>query len=249
VEEARLYVIPASHPSIAVELMLEAKGIDYKRTDFMPVFSKGLLRGLGFPRNTVPAMKLDGEKVQGTGEIARELDRLVPEPPIFPHDPGKAAKLEEVEAWGDDEFQSMARRTLWNALRRDRSPLRSYSEGAKLGIPIGLAVKTAAPIVAASARFNKASDTAVRADLAALPAALDKIDAWIADGVIGGDQPNIGDYQIAPSVRLLMTLDDLRPFIENRPAGKLAMRLAPDYPGNAPPILPPEWLEPIRSVA
>ena len=31
--EARLYVDPASHPSIAARLMLEHKGIAYKRTD------------------------------------------------------------------------------------------------------------------------------------------------------------------------------------------------------------------------
>ena len=46
---ARLYVIPASHPSIAAQLMLEHKGIDYKRTDLLPVISKGALRAVGFP--------------------------------------------------------------------------------------------------------------------------------------------------------------------------------------------------------
>ena len=40
--DARLYVIPASHPSIAAQLMLEHKGIAYKRTDLLPVISKGV---------------------------------------------------------------------------------------------------------------------------------------------------------------------------------------------------------------
>ena len=43
-----------------------------------------------------------------------------------------------------------------------------------------------------------------------------------------------------------MTLDDLRPAIEGRPAGELAKRVVPDYPGHAPPILPAAWLEPLR---
>ena len=43
-----------------------------------------------------------------------------------------------------------------------------------------------------------------------------------------------------------MTLDDLRPAIENRPAGALAKRVVPDYPGQTPPILPAAWLEPLR---
>ena len=56
----RLYVIPASHPAIAAQLMLERKGIAYKRTDLLPVISKGALRAVGFPRQTVPALKIDG---------------------------------------------------------------------------------------------------------------------------------------------------------------------------------------------
>jgi glutathione S-transferase len=245
--EARLYVIPGSHPSMAARLMLEAKGIEYKRTDLMPVISKGVLRGLGFPRNTVPAIKLDGHKVQGTGEIARELDRLQPEPPLLPTDPAQRAEVEEAERFGDQELQPPVRAILWWALRKDKAPLRSYSEGAKLGIPIGLALKTAAPIVAASARFNEATDENVRRGLAALPAMLQKIDDWIAAGVIGGEQPNVADFQIAPSLRLAMTLDDLRPAIESRPAGELAKRLVPNYPGKTPPVLPPAWLQPLRS--
>jgi glutathione S-transferase len=245
--ETRLYVIPGSHPSMAARLMLETKGIPYKRTDLMPVVSKGVLRGLGFPRNTVPAIKIDGRKVQGTGEIARELDRLRPEPPLIPTDPAQRAAVEEAERFGDEELQPPVRAILWWALRKDKAPLRSYSEGAKLGIPIGLALKTAKPIVAASAHFNEATDENVRRGLAALPALLQQIDDWIAAGVIGGDKPNVADFQIAPSLRLAMTLDDLRPAIEPRPAGELAMRLVPNYPGRTPPVLPPAWLQPLRS--
>ena len=82
---AHLYVIPASHPSEAARKMLEMKGIDYKRTDLMPVISKGVLRAVGFPGITVPALKIEGEKVQRTGEIARALDRIVPEPVSYTH--------------------------------------------------------------------------------------------------------------------------------------------------------------------
>lgn len=251
--KATLYVIPASHPSRTAQMMLERKGIEYKRVDLMPVISKGALRVLGFPGITVPALKIDGRKVQGSREIAHELDRIRPEPPLYPADPDHRAAVEAAEAWGDETLQPVARRILWNALRRDRSPLVSYSEGAKLGVPIGLAVKTAAPLVAMSARLNEASDENVRADLAALPGMLQRIDDWIAEGVLGGEKPNAADLQIGTSVRLLMTLQDLREAIAGRPAGELAMRIAPEYAGDAPPILPAEWLaglaEPPRAPA
>jgi glutathione S-transferase len=243
---ARLYVIPASHPSITASLMLEQKGIAYKRTDLLPVISKGVLRAARFPGVTVPALKIDGQRVQGSRQIARELDRLRPEPPLFPADPEKRVAVEEAERFGDEELQHPIRQILWWGMKRDHSPLRSYSEGAKIGMPIGLAVKTAAPIVALSARFNEADDENVKRDLAALPALLQKVDDWIEAGVLGGEQLNAADFQVAPSLGLALTLADLRPAIENRPAGQLAKRVVPDYPGHMPPILPPAWLEPLR---
>jgi glutathione S-transferase len=245
----RLYVIPASHPSIAAELMLQHKGIEYKRTDLLPVISKGVLRMAGFPGITVPALKVDGEKVQGSRPIARELERLRPEPPLFPSDPEQRAAVEEAERFGDEELQHPIRQVLWWGIKQDREPLRSYSEGAKIGMPIGLAMKTAAPIVALSARFNEADDENARQALAALPGLLDKVDAFVASGVIGGTQPNAADFQIASSIGLAMTLDDLRPAIENRPAAALAKRLVPNYPGRMPPVLPAEWLAPLRGDA
>lgn len=248
-DEARLYVIPGSHPAMAARLMLEQKGIDYKRRDLIPVVSKGMLKAARFRGITVPALKLDGKKIQGSMEIARHLDQVQPEPPLFPSDAGQRAKVEEAERWGDEVLQGIARRILWNGVKRDHSALGSYAEGAKLGVPTSLAVRTSAPIIALSARLNEASDENVRADLEQLPATLDRIDGWIREGVLGGVPPNAADFQIAPSMRLLMSLDDLRPAIESRPAGALATRVVPEFPGKLKPVLPEEWLAPLRAGA
>jgi glutathione S-transferase len=243
--EAKLYVIPGSHPSRSAMLMLERKGIPFKRVDLIPVVAKGILRARRFPDTTVPALKLNGVRVQGSTRISRELDRIQPDPPLFPTDPEKRAKIEEAEAWGDT-FQQKPRRLSWWALKRNREPLATYSEGTRLGIPVGVAVKTGGPIVAAAARLNDSTDENVSADLASLRADLDRIDAWIAEGVVGGPEPNAADYQLAPSLRLLMTFDDLRPFIEGRPCGELANRIDPDFPGRMPPVFPAEWLTGMR---
>ncbi len=229
-------------------MMLDRKDIEFKRVDLMPVVSKAVLRIAGFDGSTVPALKIDGLKVQGSREIARELDRIRPQPPLFPSDASARAEVEVAEAWGDETLQGVARRILWNALRRDRRPLASYSQGARLGVPIGLAVKTGQPLVALSARFNEATDDHVRADLAALPGMLQRVDDWIAAGVLGGEDLNAGDLQVGTSLRLLMTMEDLRPALADRPAGRLATRVDPDYPGNTPPILPEAWLTPLSAV-
>jgi glutathione S-transferase len=247
VGEAKLYVIPGSHPSRAAGLMLERKGIPYNRVDMIPgPLKQGWLKLRGFPGDTVPALMLNDEKVQGSREISRALDRQQPEPALFPSDPDKRAAVEDAERWGDEVLQSMPRRISWNSLARDHSAMASYAEGAKLGVPTPIAARTGAPIIAMAKRRNSANDENTRRDLAELPGVLDHVDELISKGVIGGDSPNAADYQIAPSIRLMMTMDDLRPAIENRPAGKMAMRILPEFPGHLPPVLPAEWLDPLR---
>lgn len=245
--DVRLYTTPGSHPGMAARLMLEHKRIPYRRTDLVPAVSRLVVKALRFPGPTVPALKIDDRRVQGSRAISRELDKLVPEPPLFPSDPSERAAVEEAERFGDEDVQHPVRQILWWALRKDRAPLRSYSEGARLGLPIGLAVRASAPIFLAEVRINDADDANVRRDLAALPSLLERIDDWIGEGVLNGEQLNAADFQIATSVRLAMTMEDLRPEISGRPAGEHAMRVAPDFPGDAPPILPPAWLEPLRS--
>jgi glutathione S-transferase len=244
--KVRLYTIPGSHPGAAVQAMLAHKGIDFDRTDLFPVVSRGVVRVLGFQGPTVPAAKIDGKRVQGSRAIAAELDRVRPEPPLFPSDPEQRAAVEEAERFGDEELQHPIRQIIWWALQRDSAPLRSYSEGSKLGIPIGLAVRTAAPIIAMEKRINEATDENVRADLAKLGELLQRVDDLIAAGVIGGEQPNAADFQIAATLRLAMTMQDLRPLIDARPAGQMARRVIPHYAGDAPPVLPAPWLEPLR---
>jgi glutathione S-transferase len=243
--DATLYVIPGSHPSMAACRMLELKGITYKRRDLMPLISRAALWTLRFPGYTAPSLAIGGRKITGSREISRELDRIRPEPPLYPADAEKRAMVEEAERWGEEVLQPAVRRILWNALGRDRAPLRTYAEGFRLGVPIGVAVRTAAPIVAAERRLNEAHDEVVERDLAALPGWLQRVDDWIEEGVLGSEPPNAADLQIAASLRLAMTLDDLRWAIEERPAGEMATRAIPEFPGRAAPVLPPAWLEPL----
>lgn len=240
--QAKLYVIPGSHPSMTGRLMLEYKGISYKRVDLIPAVHRLVLLMKRFPGKTVPALSIDGGKIQGTREISQFLDVLKPQPPLFPTDQVLSAQVREAELWGDQVLQPIPRRLTWWCFRRDRSTMLGFSQGANLGVPVGLAVKTGAPIVHLQARLNGSTDSAVKKDLADLPGHLDKIDSWIEQGVLDGDDLNAADFQIATSLRLLLCIDDLLPLIENRPAGGLARRVAPDYPGRIGKLFPEDWL-------
>jgi hypothetical protein len=45
------------------------------------------------------------------------------------------------------------------------------------------------------------------------------------------------------------TDDNVRRAIDGRPAGRLATRIVPHFPGRTPAVLPPEWLAPISAPA
>ena len=76
--EAKLYVIPGSHPARTAAMMLERKGIPYKRVDLMPVISKGALRAVGLPRDHGPGA--EDRRPEGPGD-ARDRARARPPAP------------------------------------------------------------------------------------------------------------------------------------------------------------------------
>ena len=247
--KVKLYALPGSHPCAAVEAALRLKSIDYERVDFLPL-TQLALGPLRYGGNTVPGLRIDDERLAGSRTIMRRLDALAPEPALLPPltDAVARARVLEAERWGDEVLQAVPRRILDAAFLRDPSCMESYAGDTKLPLPRAM-LRPALPLTAKlMGRRNKADDEKAKADLAALPAQLDHIDAWIADGVLGGEQPNAADLQIGSSIRLLMTIGDVRSLIEDRPALGLTRWFEPQA-GEAPAgTLPAEWL-PARAAA
>jgi glutathione S-transferase len=238
----RLYTLPASHPCAAVEAALALKGIDYDRTDLLPL-SQLLIGPLRYGGTTVPGMRLGSERIVGSRAIMRRLDVLAPAPPLLPA-PGDSAyaRVLEAERWGDEVLQSVPRRIIDACFVRDPQAMESYAGDAKLPLPTAL-LRPAMPLTARlMAIRNHARDENAKADLTALPRQLERIEEWISQGILGGEAPNAADLQIGSSVRLLMTIGDVRPLIEGRPAARLAGYFPPSV-GEVPAgVLPAEWI-------
>lgn len=239
---ARLFVVYGSHPCATVQRAMDMKGIPYSTVELPPLAHAAIQR-LVFGQRTVPGLQIDGEKIVGSRRILRRLEEIAPEPALLPADSAQRRRVEDAERWGDDVLQPLARRVLWTALRNSPSAAPSFSEGAKLALP-GPVLRAAFPLVArGEIQLNRASEESVREDLLALSEHLDRIDAWIEEGLMGGEHPNVADLQIAPTLALLMTIGDLRPMIDAHPGGQLALRLFPNTPGSIPPdALPAQWL-------
>ena len=239
---AKLYVLPGSHPCAAVEAALGLKAIPFERVDLVPM-TQLVVGPMRYGGSTVPGMRIDDERIVGSRLIMRRLDALVPQPALLPEpsDPARAQVL-EAERWGDEVLQSLPRRIIDVAFLRDPAAMGSYLGDARLPIPRPL-MGPAFPLTARlMAMKNHASEDSARADLAALPGLLDRIDEWIAEGVMGGERPNAADLQIGSTIRLLLTLGDVRPLIEGRPAAELIRWFPPMVGGVPAGVLPAEWL-------
>jgi glutathione S-transferase len=235
----KLYGTKPSPPTHTVRLELEAKGLDYKAIWLLPGLHPALLRTRGFRGGTVPSIKIDGRNLQQSRAISRALDELKPEPPLFPADPQKRLEVEEAERWGDEVLQDVPRRIVrWLSVHRPETRVMIARE---MGVPLP---KLAAWINAPTARYmaNKVdSDQEIRNAIGAVGEVLDHVDDLIASGVIGGEVPNAADFQIATSVRALLTVRDLDRATQGRPSADHAMRLVPEFGNDFPAgLLPAE---------
>jgi glutathione S-transferase len=243
----RLYYQAVSHPSQAARKMLDVKGVAYDVVEVLPLQQRIHLRLAGFRGGTVPSLKVDGRRVQGSRQIARVADELWPDPPLLPADPALRAKVEEAERWGEERLQPAARRIgRYGAVVSNDVRVWGARGG---GMPApALIARTSGPLVRYYARAQEldgrrgGSEAAVRADLAELAALLDHADGLLADGTLTLEPPNAATLQILSSVALLDALADLHPVIGERPSAQAARKLFPDYPGPIPHWIPAEWL-------
>lgn len=235
---ARLYAMGPSHPARAGVAMLRHKRIPHRVVWLMPGLHPLLVRFAGFERHTVPALEIDGHKVQGSSQIARYLDALVPDPPLFPADPATRRAVEDAERWGQRVLQPVPRR-LFRYLLVTSPETRGWMGGDVMHVPAaGLLQWAFMPAIWALARNSHADEATVRDTLGRLPGLLDQVDALMAEGTIGGDQPNAADFQILAGVRVLLEFEDLRDLVESRPSAAAARRLFPDWIGPIPGGLP-----------
>jgi glutathione S-transferase len=246
----KLYVIPGSHACRSAMLMLDHKQLPYRRVDIVTLLHPLVARLHGFDAGgqtrtaggrrpfglrlgdrlgTVPALAADEHRISTNHGIARFLDEHHPDPPLLPRDRDQRAAVEEVERWANETLQMAARRIPGAAIVRDPAVFSRSSGDGRLGYVLykrALARRLIVPRILGGVFATSASGE--RDPVAELPAMLDRIDAWIADGVLGGAQLTVADFMVAPSLALILYRPDVLPMFEGRPALELVDRLLPE---------------------
>jgi glutathione S-transferase len=245
----KLYVIPGSHACRSAILMLDHKRVPYRRVEVLTgthsvqvslrgFDAGGETRVAGSERptplrradrlGTVPALAADGQRVSTNRQIARFLDEHHPEPALFPADPDQRGRVEEVERWANEELQMAARRiTLSYAVHEPAAASRTGGDG-RMGHLLykrALARRLFIPMIG---RLVFAVGPSEPDLLAELPPLLDRVDALIEEGVLGGARLNAADFMVAPSLALTLYRPDARPLFEGRPSLELVDRLLPE---------------------
>jgi glutathione S-transferase len=234
--EIVLHVIPPSHPCLTADAALRLKGLEYERVELAPGEHVEKMRAIyGEEHHTVPGMLVDGEPVHGSSAILTRLDQLVPEPLLYTSEEVRAA-----ERWGDGELQDLGRRLPWGALHFRPEAMGTYAGAGPLD---GAGTDFAIGFLRVSWKYHRISAARLQQDLAGLPQLLAHVEQLAADGVVGGEQPNAADLQIGATLRVLLTVADLRPLLSGGAGERIALGLFPQYPGEVPAgAYPADWV-------
>jgi glutathione S-transferase len=222
---ATVYAIPGSHAVRTGELMLEHKGIDFRRVNFPPGTHRLLVRLIGFAGDRVPAVKFDdGRRAQGTRELPRVLDELQPEPRLVPDDP----RALDAERWADEVLQQWARRLVASTGAQDPDALAGRGADGRLGVLLTRHELPRRTVARAVLVVFRATKEQLRDDRERTGEILDRVDAWIAEGVLNGAELRSPDFAVASSLALVEYIVALQPELRRRPLMGLVDRVFSD---------------------
>lgn len=240
--DVELFRFPGSNACLTVERMLDHAGVEWREHRVRPVFHVATLRRHGFPKRTVPAAIIDGEKVQGSRAICQHVADRLPDSGLLPTDPDRRERVLAAEAKGE-QLQNVVRRIFYVLAQRDRTvvmPIVDRSFGNWPGWGRNVFSRVLVPL-ASSGHAAKSSRIDGYLDRAA--GLLDDFDALVEDGILGTDTPTIADFQIGPNLAALALDPDVAAALRARPSWRIAEVASPTYAFDTPIDVPDEWVQ------
>lgn len=200
-----LWHIPVSHFSEKVHWALDLKRVEHERRAPLPPAHMAVALALTRGRAaTLPVLTIGGRAVADSSEIIAELERLHPEPPLYPMDAGQRTRALALARHFDEELGPAARHLAFHELRRDAAALERFTASMLPGALGASATVTrlAARGTAAfsGARYRVGSDEAAERARAKILAAFDRVERELARGAgtyLAGDAFSVADLTAA----------------------------------------------------
>lgn len=115
-----LYQFEMSHYSEKVRLILDYKGLAYRKIEVTPGIGQLDLYRMSGSRQ-VPVLKDGSEIIVDSTAIAKYLDRKYPERPIIPVNPQQRGLCLMMEEWADESIGLKSRKVLFGAISQNQA--------------------------------------------------------------------------------------------------------------------------------
>ncbi len=198
-----LYQWELSQYSEKVRLILDFKGLDYRKIEVTPGIGQvELFRLTG--QKQVPVLKDGNKYIADSTEIAKYLDLQYPERPLIPKDPKQKGLCLLMEEWADESIGIKGRKALFSAISQDqnfRKSLLPTSTPDVLKTLVGGVPTDFLTVLGFGVGY---SPDVIKSAIADLKQDLEALTLLLADSpYLTGDEPTLADLAVAGLSMLL----------------------------------------------
>ncbi len=221
----QLWHFRVSHYNEKVRWALDRKRWAHRRTALIPGFHMRRVRRLSGQEKT-PVLRLGERVLHDSTDIIAELERIRPDPPLYPADPEERARALAIEDFFDEEVAPDVRTLFWSAYIDDSADAtRLATDG--FGLARRVSYRLAFPFMRPVFRKVLGLDVAgIERAAARLPGHLDRLEAELersSAGFLVGGAFSVADLTAAAVMTAI-----LRP---------------PEFPYPLPDPWPPRLVE------
>jgi len=109
---------------------LAFKGLDLPRKDYLPGPHGAQIKKL-CPESFTPVLEWDGAHIQGSAAVIDHLERVQPDPPLYPSDPAEKEEALRLQAHFDENVGPEVRRALFLDTMSDAAYMANLFAGGK----------------------------------------------------------------------------------------------------------------------
>lgn len=192
-----LYQWELSQYSEKVRLILDYKGLDYRKIEVTPGIGQVELFRLSGQKQ-VPVLKDGSRYIADSTEIAKYLELQYPERPLIPQDPKKRGLALLIEEWADESIGIKGRKALFSAISQDQNFRKSLLPTSTPDIFKNLVEGVPSDFLTILGFGVGYSPDVIKSAIADLKQDLEALTLLLADSpYLLGDEPSLADLAVA----------------------------------------------------
>ncbi len=192
-----LYQWELSQYSEKVRLILDFKGLDYRKIEVTPGIGQVELFRLTGQRQ-VPVLKDGNRYIVDSTDIAKYLDLEYPDRPLIPQDAQKRGLTLLIEEWADESIGIKGRKALFAAISQDQNFRKSLLPTSTPDIFKSLVEGVPSDLLTLFGIGVGYSPEVIQSAIASLKQDLEALTLLLADSpYLTGDEPTLADLAVA----------------------------------------------------